>query len=572
MADFPVITRATSLHTDYKEIEIIQGTENVINRALHGLSWVRERFDSCFDRLGPSVIVTIEPIWKKLIYLRDRGVKIRFLTEITKENISYCKEYIKIAEVRHFDGVRADFAILDGKEYQSTIIYEESQPVMHLIASSIKSFVDQHQYIFNTLWIGAIPAEQKIKEIEQGVKPDVIEAIKDPIKIQNQYINLLKSATNEIMLIIPTTNELKRQIEIGILQLLKELEISNNNKKLSIRILTPLNDTAEHNIISVISSFSPQVQIRNIETASATKSTITIVDRRESLVAEVKDDLKDTFIDAVGFATYSNSRSTVLSYVSIFEIFWLQTEMYKKVKETEQMQKEFINIAAHELRGPIQPILGLTEVLRNKATDKEQRELQDAVYRSAKKLKQLTEDVLDVTRIETQSLQLHKERLNLTEMIQNTIADSKNQVKEYQDTIKLELVSNEDIFIDADRSRLNQVISNLLNNAIKFSDKQGTITTTIEKKKKDGSHDVIVSVRDTGVGISQEILPRLFTKFATKSETGGTGLGLFISKSIVEAHGGRIWAENNKDGKGASFSFILPINKQTSENKALSKL
>src|SRR5690242_254120 len=215
----------------------------------------------------------------------------------------------------------------------------------------------------------------------------------------------------------------------------------------------------------------------------------------------------------------------------------------------------------------------MTCVLRNKAaTNKEQQELQDAVYRSAKKLKQLTEDVLDVTRIESQSLQLHKERLNLTEMIQNTIADSKNQVKEYQDTIKLELVSNEDIFIDADRSRLNQVISNLLNNAIKFSDKQGTITTTIEKKKKDGSHDVIGSVRDTGVGISQEILPRLFTKFATKSETGGTGLGLFISKSIVEAHGGRIWAENNKDGKGASFSFSLPINKQTSENKALSKL
>ena len=132
---------------------------------------------------------------------------------------------------------------------------------------------------------------------------------------------------------------------------------------------------------------------------------------------------------SVGFATYSNSRFTVLSYVSIFEIFWLQTEMYNKLKETEQTQKEFINIVAYELRGPIQPILGLTEILRNKATDKEEQELHDAVLRSAKKLKQLTEDVLDVTRIESQSLQLHKEKFNLSEMILTIISDSKNQIK-----------------------------------------------------------------------------------------------------------------------------------------------
>jgi signal transduction histidine kinase len=231
--------------------------------------------------------------------------------------------------------------------------------------------------------------------------------------------------------------------------------------------------------------------------------------------------------------------------------------MYKKVKETEQMQKEFINIAAHELRGPIQPILGLIEVLRNKATDKEQQELQDAVFRSAKKLKQLTEDVLDVTRIESQSLQLHKEHFNLSKMIINTIVDCRNQIKkEYKDTIKLELVSNEDVFIKADKNRLNQVISNILNNAIKFTEQEGTIITAAEKK----DNYVIVSVKDTGTGIDPEILPRLFTKFATKSEAGGTGLGLFISKNIVEAHGGKIWAENNKDGKGATFYFGLPLN------------
>lgn len=220
--------------------------------------------------------------------------------------------------------------------------------------------------------------------------------------------------------------------------------------------------------------------------------------------------------------------------------------------------EEFINIAAHELRGPIQPILGLTEVLRNKATDKEQQELQDAVFRSARKLKQLTEDVLDVTRIESQSLQLHKERFNLSEMILNTISDSRNQSKKENKgiKIKLELVSNEDIFIEADKGRLNQVISNLLNNAIKFTKQQGLIITTVEKKE---DNHAIVSVKDTGTGIAPEILPRLFTKFATKSDEGGTGLGLFISKNIVEAHGGRIWAKNNPDGKGATFYLSLPL-------------
>ncbi|MGB7637106.1 MAG: histidine kinase dimerization/phospho-acceptor domain-containing protein, partial [Nitrososphaeraceae archaeon] len=148
-----------------------------------------------------------------------------------------------------------------------------------------------------------------------------------------------------------------------------------------------LNRAVEQKINGLVSLFHPQIQVRDIETSSGPKSTLLIADRNESLVTEVKEDSKETFSDAIGLSTYSNSRSTVLSYVSIFESFWIQSELYKKVKETEQMQKDFINIAAHELRNPIQPILTLTEILRNKATDKEQRELHDVVARSVKKLK-----------------------------------------------------------------------------------------------------------------------------------------------------------------------------------------
>ncbi|HYT45581.1 MAG TPA: hybrid sensor histidine kinase/response regulator [Methylomirabilota bacterium] len=325
--------------------------------------------------------------------------------------------------------------------------------------------------------------------------------------------------------------------------------------------MAPLNDySVEQKIQNVLSCFSTSsaIQLRNIETSSATKSTIIIIDRKESLVTELNDDSKDTFVDSLGFATYSNSRSTVLSYVSIFESFWLQTEMYKKVKETERMQKEFIGIAAHELRNPIQPILGLAEIVKSKIKDAKQCEFLDVIIRNAKRLQRLTEDILDVTKIESQSLDLKKEQFNLSDVITNAINDIMINIdflrKSQRNAIKLLYHQPQDIFIQADKGRITQVIFNLLSNAVK-STEEGTISVSLEKKE-DNDH-VVISVKDTGAGIDPGILPRLFTKFATKS-FAGTGLGLYISKSIVEAHGGKIGAENNSDGRGATFAFSLP--------------
>ncbi|MFL6317842.1 MAG: sensor histidine kinase, partial [Nitrososphaeraceae archaeon] len=200
------------------------------------------------------------------------------------------------------------------------------------------------------------------------------------------------------------------------------------------------------------------------------------------------------------------------------------------------------------------------------ADRQEESQLLDIVSRNAKRLYQLTENILDVTKIESNSLQLNKEQFDLREMILNAISDFKSQLKEYGN-VRLEFLSKEDIFVEADKTRISQVISNLLNNAIKFTQKEKSeeariVSVTLgENKNNDDnnkSKEVIVSIKDTGIGIAPEIMPRLFTKFATKSEKG-TGLGLFISKSIVEAHGGKIWAQNNSDDKGATFSFSLPI-------------
>ena len=240
----------------------------------------------------------------------------------------------------------------------------------------------------------------------------------------------------------------------------------------------------------------------------------------------------------------------------------LLTIQYGKVKESEKMQKEFINTAAHELRNPIQPILGLTEAIYSNVKDEKQLEILEIIIRNAKRLKRLTDNLLDITKIESQSLMLNKEKFNLNILISEVLKDYViKQKKQQKVKIVYDFNHKEDIIIEADRDRLVQVIHNLLDNALKFTTQNQQMIFVIIGKRKEGKEDeeVIVSVKDTGEGISDKILSKLFTKFATSDSTTGTGLGLYICKNIIEAHGGRIWAENNSGEKGAIFSFTLPI-------------
>jgi two-component system sensor histidine kinase VicK len=233
----------------------------------------------------------------------------------------------------------------------------------------------------------------------------------------------------------------------------------------------------------------------------------------------------------------------------------------EELKRTDKMQREFINIAAHELRTPIQPILSFSQLLQSdKGNSPKEQEFLDAIVRNAKRLQRFTENILDVTRIESHSLQLRKERFNLNENIRDVISDVNNQAglrNNNSNAVPILFDPKQDVCVEADKVRINDVISNLLKNAIQFT-KEGTIT--IAAAEKVNSNEVLVSTKDTGAGIDPEILPRLFTKFVSKS-VAGTGLGLFISKSIVEAHGGKIWAQNNADGKGATVYFSLPLSK-----------
>lgn len=239
------------------------------------------------------------------------------------------------------------------------------------------------------------------------------------------------------------------------------------------------------------------------------------------------------------------------------------------LRSLDRLKDEFINIAAHELRTPIQPVLGLTQHIRSKINETELRELLDVVIRNAKRLQSVAEDILDITKIESQSLKLDKVLFNLSELISTVVRDTRSEIERDHNNITLSYELKKDLlFVEADKHRITQVISNILDNAIKFTKQEGTVSITLHENE-DNKKEVIVSVKDTGTGIPRDIFPKIFSKFVSNAEKG-TGLGLFISKSIVEAHGGRIWAENNIDGKGATFSFSLllrdRINKQDSKS------
>ena len=390
------------------------------------------------------------------------------------------------------------------------------------------------------------------------------ELIQNPMTVQTLFIDMIKSAENEVLLLLPTVNAFLREQRLGIIQLLNQ---GAAERAVRVKILVPDDPLIENSLRNSASTGDMEkvegkidFELRSPDEFSVSTVTIVVVDQKESLVFEKKDDSKENFAEALGLATYSNSKPTVMAYTSIFASLWKQVALYEQLKVHDRLQNEFINIASHEMKTPTQSIIGYAELLEDSCKKSEEVE---AIKRNAERLQKLASNLLDVTRIESQSLKLRKERVNINEKIVNVKKDFENQFPRSGTarTLLIELDENNPIYVHADKLRLYEVLANLLGNAIKFTQK-GTITISadIRSNRDNNTEEVIIRIRDTGVGIHPEIMPRLFTKFGTRSDRG-TGLGLFISKGIVEAHGGRIWGENNPDGKGATFSFTLPLTK-----------
>lgn len=741
-----IYSKYTKFSNKYNEKTIIvNGEEKTTKLILKALNNSKNGWDVYANLEGPTISMGISALRKGMEKAYERGIKIRYISEITKHNIHYCKELMKIAELRHLDNAKGGMAINE-TEYIATAHLQDTKPVLHLIHSNVKEIVEQQQLVFESFWIMAIPAGQKIREIEEGgaepVKTKVLEYpgdiynhlintikkssgcyvcfsiggmrmiynnffnsfneiikrqkieeegqerkepcgikwlthidddekdielvktflnagiqirhiknlpsinfsvdnnsiqatiermddgkimkdllvsnepayikhfmsffqdlwtnsgidaveriknIEEGLEYDNEiirhsdrafdsYLDIVKMAQSEILFIFPTPKAFIRQLKAVTLA----IQVSKE-RKAKVRILTPrnelvgksikllLNEKGEEeeeeeekggrgkNTSHSIASFphnDSDIKIRFIEKMSNTKATIVVVDRKESLVMELKDDTKDTFIEAIGLSTYSNSKSAVLSYMAIFENLWKQSELYQEIKKSHEHLRmankqlklkdktlnEFIQIAAHELKNPIQPILSLSQHVRVNLEQEYKRRMSkdeilsilDVVIRNAKKLHQLSDDILDIGKIETNSLYLHKEIFDLKELLQGLVNDFKSQVQQQHNSCNIVLSSKIEehlqkqsqqkkqqksslYIVIADKARIIQVVSNILNNAIKFTNNDGgnigdgLIQIIIDKKDINcDKSDIIVSIKDAGSGIDNEIYPKLF--------------------------------------------------------------
>ena len=555
---------------DDRATKVLYGVETVVNTIIEFLNRSDDAVYACVDQTRP--ILTLETLGLKnaFLYAKKRGVKLHYVTEITKDNLSYCKQLMEMVdELRHLDGIKGNFYVSESGYLAPATAHEVGKSASQVIYSNVTEIIEHQRYVFDSFWNKAIQAADRIREIEEGIDLSKTEVIQSPQKIMDTLLDMIKSARHEILLLLPTINAFLREERIGTFELLKSSILEKN---VNVRIITPINDEIEallQNVsIAITNEILPELQgkdkkhqgglqvqrsaIQFKETA-VTTVTILVIDRKVSLAIEKTDDSKPDFMEAVGLATYSNSEPTVVSYVSIFEALWMQAELVNQLEAHDKLQREFINIASHEMKTPTQAILGYTELLE---TDpKNNTEIIASLKRNASRLQRLTNDILEVSRIESQTLKLNKEKVNINEKIREIIDDVRSQVQNLNDLQIIFLEAKRPVHLQADKTRLYQVIANLLTNAIKFTN-VGTITVSADVN--DNNNELIVTVKDSGEGIHSDIIPRLFTKFATKSNVG-TGLGLYISKNIIESHGGRIWAENNRDGKGAKFTFTLPL-------------
>jgi two-component system sensor histidine kinase VicK len=568
--------------------EIWSGLETISKKSFEVLSRAKATSDYCHDSKSPSFLVANDKYFQMIKQLKAKGIRQRFVTEITQENVRYSKELASHVELRHLEGVKGNFGIVDGKEYGGAANIYDLQPPVEFIYSNVKTFVDQQQYFFETLWNKAIPAEQRIKEIEEGRAPEKLEIIPDTRKSISLAFDIMNKTQKELLVLFATPRTLILALQAGAADIYRK--ISKNGVDIKLLIPRGAPDEIEQNNEQIAKvreeiASSPSINLRFSDVALNTRITIMISDRNEFMSWELRDDTLDDPYLAGGIATYSNIKALASSYATIFDNLWKITEHVEnlrianiKLESNEKAMKEFINIAAHELRTPLQPILGLSEMLHSARNDPQQhRKLVEIIVRNALKLENLAEDILDVTRIESGHLQLSMEKIDLHELVESVVLDfqqvMENEFDKNEKASKA-IICLEDDYPDdrsadpirehpvvlGDANRIVQVITNLLSNAVKFSTQGDTALITVTRAMRviDGKSMAIVSVSDQGQGINPEIMSRLFQKFISGAEKG-TGLGLYISKSIVKAHGGEIWAENNKSGIGATFVFTLPL-------------
>jgi signal transduction histidine kinase len=576
------------------------------------ISKSKTRIDLCGDYGIQESFYNEDDLFRKS--LRDSksrsGMTPRYIIEITKENIEYCRKLMEIVDLRHMDKLKGNFVLNDRECVSITFRLKKGKIVPHLNHSVIKETVDQQQYVFDIFWKMAIPAKVKINEIEgkyddlfqTNGNNDIVKVIREKDKIESLLISCIYNARSEVLIAISSIHYLTYLHKIGLEASLKHAKLQGS----TIILLYPEDEGNELKknvaLLSFIDNIKNYAQIKSV---SGLIGNLLLVDNSKILTISTEN-----MDNNVGVGVYTDNKFIVSNFGSLFDTLLSEKEMLssiisvknqlersnvqlresnERLRINSKNQKEFIHIAAHEFRTPTQAIMGFTEMLE--VDPNNCHKYIDSISRNANRLEKLAEDLLDTAKIESDNLILNKEKTDLKEVLSTIIQSVKmdlenkqkkakkvykefnnanNTVKE-KEPIEIRLYHGEkhpntlssSLYVMIDREKIIRAISNLLSNSIKsIGDDGGRITITISKRDKEKNNsfeknEILLSVKDTGKGINSEIHPKLFNKFTTNSSSG-TGLGLYITKSIIEAHGGQVWAENNGDGRGATFSFSLP--------------
>jgi phosphatidylserine/phosphatidylglycerophosphate/cardiolipin synthase-like enzyme len=303
-------------------IKIIDGPENITNFMLQSYPRAKEKMDNCYDWMGPGIISTDQRIMKAALEMVNRGIKIRLLTDITKENMNYCKDLMKVSDIRHIEGIKGNFGIMDEKEYVIHLVSKESQAPSQIIYSDDRRSAEAQQFLFNLLWKNAIPIEDRIIEIEQGTNLEFIDTIRDPHEIETIFVDIITSSIKELLILFPTVNAFYRLERKGLMSLLRDIA----QRGVQIKIITPM-DKSLKDLSNKSNSVDNQMEMISMPSKQGINSTIVISDSKFSFVVDLKDDNKYDFTEANGLAIYSNSASSVWTHTTIFENLWTQSNI-----------------------------------------------------------------------------------------------------------------------------------------------------------------------------------------------------------------------------------------------------
>ena len=555
--------------------EVLTDQKSVIDRAVSVFSNAKNGLDILAETLGPAQSdqsQDAKEAAKAFFDIKKRGGRLRILTRIDQKNVAYAKQLMKNVDLRHSDDVKGNFAVSDS-EYMSSPGTASFQPgnMVTVIYSNARPLVEQNRSFFERLWSTAAPAEDRIKEIEEGVPPPKIEIMRDPHQIQKLYVNLVNQAEEEILVILPTPNAFHREETIGVV---RALAAAASERGVKVSIVAPDSLIAE-----TLRALDRKVELkvgrslikhrRILEATTPNTVTVLVVDRNASLVVEQRDDSQPDFDKAIGAATYSTRNSTVLANVRFFERMWEEVELREREEAVLDREKRsrkaaelLQDIMAHDIRNYNQISKTSAELLKADLESTERLSLIDSILKATDGSSELIDRAKKLGRIISQAdIELYP--VDVKDSLETSVALI---IKSHpQRTINLSASVKSGAKALAD-NLLEEAFTNILSNSVNYTE---TDEVPVEVEVEETEEAIVdaktrsywkITFTDHGKGIPDKMKEKIFTRYLNTATGAGLGLSI-VYALVVERYSGKVVLMDRVKGdftKGTKVEVWLP--------------